>query len=420
MARRSPHPGQGGFLTGTALADVTGIAVNPTDPLAVDDDVPAMDGLPALPGGPDRPDGVAGVAGGERRGRVAQVAGRHRSVHLRVLRAQRVVQGQPEPGLLEPAVPVPRFGRVPSDPRAQPAGRAEERRHRHPPHDQRRDDRRVPRQRRPRARGAHLQGRDQLQPAARDPGTAGRLSPLQDQRVRCALANAYDSETVIATINAGVDKLANGPFSPEQTGYLDDTGYPIQQDMDTAKQLISEYKVEHPGPLNLSLATPGRDQPRHRPVPEAVVRGGRCRLGDAGPDRPGQLHRGRAARELPGVPVAQPQRRGHGPAVHLVALVDRAAGGPVGPQLRASEGPDPRRGARCQPGETDPAKKQGYAEAVNQRFADQCFNIWFGWTTWAILHEPTVHIEPTFTTPEGVESAPTSEIANLRTAWVDQ
>ena len=83
----------------------------------------------------------------------------------------------------------------------------------------------------------------------------GSPSPLTDQRVRCALANALDYQTVLDTLDYGVDQLANGPFSPQQTGYLDDTGFPEKQDMDKAKALIADYKQEHPGPLELSLAT---------------------------------------------------------------------------------------------------------------------------------------------------------------------
>ena len=59
-------------------------------------------------------------------------------------------------------------------------------------------------------------------------------SILQDQNVRCALAYAYDAKTVNDSINQGVNQLANGPFSPGQVGYLEDTGYPFQ-DMAKAK-----------------------------------------------------------------------------------------------------------------------------------------------------------------------------------------
>ena len=131
-------------------------------------------------------------------------------------------------------------------------------------------------------------------------------------------------QTIIDTIDAGVDPIANGPFSPEQVGYLKDTGYPQQQDMEKAKALIADYKKEHPGPAQpVPGHDAGRHQPDHRPVPEAVVGGGRRRLGDHRPDRPGQLHRHRAARQLPDLPVAQPQRCRPRPAVHLVALLHR-------------------------------------------------------------------------------------------------
>ena len=137
-----------GFLTGTALADVTNIAVNPSDPLAADVTIkrPWTD-VPVVPGRPDRDDRLAHVAQGERQRRRAEgEARRHRPVHLRELRAQRVVQGQAEPQLLEQALPVPRRDRVPSHRRRpQPPGRAEERRRADHPHDERADHRRRPR-----------------------------------------------------------------------------------------------------------------------------------------------------------------------------------------------------------------------------------------------------------------------------------
>ena len=80
-------------------------------------------------------------------------------------------------------------------------------------------------------------------------------SPLNDVRVRCALAYASDEQAIIDSVSAGVGQLASGPFSPDQVGYLAETGYPLAQDMGKAQELIAEYKTEHPGELNLSLAT---------------------------------------------------------------------------------------------------------------------------------------------------------------------
>ena len=53
----------------------------------------------------------------------------------------------------------------------------------------------------------------------------------------------------------GISQIANGPFSPAQVGHLDDTGFPLKQDMAKAQELVASYKAEHPGPLEISLST---------------------------------------------------------------------------------------------------------------------------------------------------------------------
>ena len=80
-------------------------------------------------------------------------------------------------------------------------------------------------------------------------------SPLTDSRVRCAMANATDDQAIIDKIAAGVPPIANGPFSPGQLGNLEDSGFPIKQDMAKAQELVAAYKAEHPGPLNIYLST---------------------------------------------------------------------------------------------------------------------------------------------------------------------
>ena len=54
--------------------------------------------------------------------------------------------------------------------------------------------------------------------------------------------------------------------------------------------------------------------------------------------------------------------------------------------------------------ETDPAKKQEYAEEVNKIFAEQCYNLWGSWNIWGIAHKPTVHGVENFTLPDGKTS----------------
>ena len=69
------------------------------------------------------------------------------------------------------------------------------------------------------------------------------------------MAYATDEQAIIDKVEAGVPKIANGPFSPAQVGNLEDSGFPVKQDMAKAQELIASYKAENPGPLNISLST---------------------------------------------------------------------------------------------------------------------------------------------------------------------
>ena len=73
--------------------------------------------------------------------------------------------------------------------------------------------------------------------------------------------------------------------------------------------------------------------------------------------------------------------------------------------------------------ETDPAKKQGYAEEVNKIFAEQCYNLWGSWDIWGIAHKPTVHGVENFTLPDGKTSQFGQGIAGTfypMTLWTGQ
>jgi len=71
-------------------------------------------------------------------------------------------------------------------------------------------------------------------------------SPLQDQNVRCGLAAATDSKTLSDVLTAGQFKVANGPFSPGQQGYLDDSGNQ-KYDPNKAKELIKTWSDQNGG-----------------------------------------------------------------------------------------------------------------------------------------------------------------------------
>ena len=68
-------------------------------------------------------------------------------------------------------------------------------------------------------------------------------SHLSDVRVRRALAHALDSQVHHRPPWRRRGEVANGPFSPDQIGHLEDTGYP-EYDPEEAKALLDEYKEE--------------------------------------------------------------------------------------------------------------------------------------------------------------------------------
>jgi peptide/nickel transport system substrate-binding protein len=71
-----------------------------------------------------------------------------------------------------------------------------------------------------------------------------KQGPLQDRRVRCAMSMAIDRQEYVDATSNGFNTVANGLFSPGQQGYLDDNGLLVEQDLDAAADLISDYEEE--------------------------------------------------------------------------------------------------------------------------------------------------------------------------------
>ena len=71
-----------------------------------------------------------------------------------------------------------------------------------------------------------------------------KAGPLQDRRVRCAMSLAIDRQEFVDVTSNGFNPPANGLFSPGQQGYLEDNGLSLEQDLDAAAALISEYEEE--------------------------------------------------------------------------------------------------------------------------------------------------------------------------------
>lgn len=68
-------------------------------------------------------------------------------------------------------------------------------------------------------------------------------TPLQDQRIRCAIHSAIQKDVLIAATAAGFVDPATGMMSPGQEGYLEESPFP-PYDLEAAKALVDEYKAE--------------------------------------------------------------------------------------------------------------------------------------------------------------------------------
>jgi len=250
------------------------------------------------------------------------------------------------------------------------------------------------------------------------PSATGRPSPLADQRVRCALANAVDTPALVKTLQAGVNRLADGPFSPEQVGYLADTGYPQHQDMAKAQALIAAYKRDHPGPLVLSLATTNDE------TNLTVAQFQKQWYEEAGVDRVSIDQIDQAAFILAALKgdFQTFQWRNHS-GVDLdsqyiwwhssTAVPD----GQLGLNYGRIRDPVIDKALDDNRSTTDPTRKKLDAETINRRFAEQCYDLWGWWTAWAIVHDAAFHIPADDTLPDGSTTGPTNEIVNIREVW---
>jgi peptide/nickel transport system substrate-binding protein len=223
--------------------------------------------------------------------------------------------------------------------------------------------------------------------------------PLNDVRVRRAMAMAIPYDELAEVRTRGVAEPANGPFPPGSKGYLEDTGYP-SYDPDGAKALIEEYEAEH-GPVRFSFST---DTDPFNLVTNQLIQ---AYWQEVGIDvRLDQVEQGQYIVKALRGDIEAFGWRNHGgfdPDTQNFWW-DSSAAAPTGEfalnfgrmrddvidrnldVIRTSDDEDERVEA---------------AEAINRRFGEQAYNIWNWWTVWGIIYQPTVHGVGQFELPGG-------------------
>jgi len=246
-------------------------------------------------------------------------------------------------------------------------------------------------------------------------------SPLTDARVRCAMAYATDEQAIIDKVEAGVPKIANGPFSPRQVGNLEDSGYPVKQDLAKAQELIASYKADNPGPLNISLST------TQDATNLVIAQAQQEFFKQAGFDdvQISQIEQAKYILTALQGNFQAFQWRNHGGYDMDSQLIwwDSSNALPVG-ELAINFGriKDPviDKALADNRGATDPAVKKELAETVNKQFATECYNLWGFWTVWGIPHTPKVKDVGVFTLPNGDAASPgTGGTFAVQSVWID-
>ena len=252
-----------------------------------------------------------------------------------------------------------------------------------------------------------------------DPETA-----VSDVRIRQAMALSFDHQIENQTRSAGIFEIANGPFSPGSIGYLEDTGFPTELDIEAATELVDEYEAECSceaeiayktvtDPFNLETAelykgfweeagmTVTLDQIEQGEfITQALVGNfqafGWRNHGGFDPDTQEVWWTSNNA----------------APAGEIALNFGRIRDDVIDENLntiRTSTDEDERREA---------------AENINRQFGEQVYNIWTNWVIWAIPYQSRVHgVQTPVIMPDGEESTVTgigfTGAINLHQLWVD-
>jgi peptide/nickel transport system substrate-binding protein len=241
---------------------------------------------------------------------------------------------------------------------------------------------------------------------------------MSDVRVRRALALATDNEAISRDRQAGVQPPANGPFSPSQVGYLEDTGYP-EFDLEAAIALVEEIEADT-GPITIQFDT--TNDPYNRETNEFIAAGWQA----AGIDVTiNTVEQGQYILNALQGNFQVFGWRNHGgvnPDGQRFWWHSETTTQPLALNFGRIQDPDIDEQLDILRGTTDPAEQQAAAEEINRIFGEQVYNIWNTWVVWGMAHQPNVHGANDFVFPDGSPSIPGAGIGGahqIAQMWIE-
>lgn len=254
------------------------------------------------------------------------------------------------------------------------------------------------------------------------PTFKGQPNPLADEKFRRALAMGINYDELNELRNAGVTKVANGPFPPGTDGYLEDTGYP-KYDEAGAKKMMDEYKAEKGITGEITIAFGTTADPFNKGTNELVASYWKKIGVNAVID---QTEQGQyITRALVG-DFQVFGWRNHGslePDRGFVWWHSSMAIDPPGVAINFGRIKDPAIDAALVKIRTTPTKEERdtAAKDLNKALAAKVHNFWTSWTLWQFVGDKKIqNLGGAPTAPDGTKAATTMGRAMnwMVTTWV--
>ena len=216
-------------------------------------------------------------------------------------------------------------------------------------------------------------------------------APLNDKRVRCALAMLTDQEELIKIKYRGALGVANGPFGPGNLGYgagdLTSLGYPAPN-VDKAKALIADYLAEK-GLKELPTIDLGTTSvPDNIDVTAFIAQQWKSKAGINTKQVNTEQAKYITDILLPGNFMATGLRgySGQDPEVNNVFWnsLTFAPSGAATLNIQRIKNPIIDDALSKLRTNSDPALRTRYAKAIATEFNENCYNVWLYRTTWGV------------------------------------